>query len=128
MALGLALNAALDGPLGLERALAGLGLGVALFFVPFAFGGMGAGDLKLLAALGALGGPGFVVWCALYAGVAGGAFAVATLLANRRFGQVVAGMAATVLIARRMPGAYSGLKLPFAVPIAFGAVAALALA
>jgi prepilin peptidase CpaA len=127
MALGLAVNAAVDGQSGLARALAGLGLGIALFFVPFAFGGMGAGDLKLLAALGALGGPGFVVWCALYAGIVGGVFAVATLAARRRLTEVVGGMALDV-VTGQVPQPCSGVKLPFAIPIALGAVAALSFA
>lgn len=126
MLVGLAINAAIGGPGGLVRALAGLALGGVLFFIPFAFGGMGAGDLKLLAALGALGGPGFVVWCALYAGIAGGVFALFTLVAKRRLTQVVGGMALD-LFTGQVPQPTSHVKIPFAVPIAFGAIAALVL-
>jgi prepilin peptidase CpaA len=38
----------------------------------FALGGMGAGDVKLLGAVGAWLGPLAVVWVALYSGIAGG--------------------------------------------------------
>ena len=40
---------------GLLQSVEGWLVGVAIFFSPFALGGLGAGDVKLLAALGALG-------------------------------------------------------------------------
>ena len=40
-------------------------LGAALFFLIFALRGMGAGDVKLLAAVGAWLGPAQVIWVAL---------------------------------------------------------------
>jgi prepilin peptidase CpaA len=52
------------------------GIGVALFFTLFALGGMGAGDVKLLGALGAWLGPISVIWVALFAGIAGGVMGV----------------------------------------------------
>ena len=51
-------------------------LGAALFFPMFALRGMGAGDVKLLAALGAWVGPMQVVWLALFASLAGGVMAL----------------------------------------------------
>ena len=44
---------------------------------------MGAGDVKLLAAIGAWLGPWGAVWTALYGAVAGGVMAVAVALARR---------------------------------------------
>jgi prepilin peptidase CpaA len=126
MAVGLALNTVIDGPRGLLMALAGLGLGFALFFIPVVAMGRGAGDLKLLAALGALGGPMFVFWCALFTSIAGGVFALGVLLAKRQLLPVVGGMAVE-LYTGQLPGAYSNIRLPYALPIAAGAVAALAL-
>src|SRR5687767_2369794 len=93
MALGFLVNGVLDGASGILFAGAGLFLGAALFALPVAFLGRGAGDLKLLAAVGALGGPTFVLWCALLTGIAGGVFAVVVLLSKRRLGVVMAGMA-----------------------------------
>ena len=127
MAIGFVMNAVVDGPRGLLWAATGLLLGAALFLIPVAMGGMGAGDLKLLAALGAIGGPVVVFWCAIYASIAGGLMAVAVLVARRRLGTVVAPMA-LALSGRQLPSATSNVRLPFAIPIAFGAVAALALA
>jgi prepilin peptidase CpaA len=57
---------------GAGIALAGWAAGVALFFPVFALGGMGAGDVKLLGAVGAWLGPVAAVWVALYSGIAGG--------------------------------------------------------
>jgi prepilin peptidase CpaA len=127
MAIGLVVNTVVDGPRGLHWAATGLLLGAALFLIPVAMGGMGAGDLKLLAALGAIGGPVFVFWCAICASIAGGVMAVAVLVAKRRFGTVVAPMALAVYT-HQLPSATSNIRLPYAIPIAFGAVAALILA
>jgi prepilin peptidase CpaA len=126
MALGLMLGLIVDGPSGLLNASCGLLLGAALFLIPVAFLGRGAGDLKLLAALGAIGGPGFVLWCALFTGAAGAVFAIAVLISKRRFVSVVGGMALDVISTGR-PVAASNIRLPYAVPIAAGAIAALAL-
>jgi prepilin peptidase CpaA len=61
---------------GLGQAAAGWVVGAAIFIVPFALGGLGGGDVKLLAALGAWLGPADVLWLSLYAGVAGGVLAI----------------------------------------------------
>src|SRR5215210_7805328 len=55
------------GPSGAGTAAAGWLAGVALFFPVFALGGMGAGDVKLLGALGAWLGPVESVWLAMFA-------------------------------------------------------------
>jgi prepilin peptidase CpaA len=126
MAAGLALNALLDGPTGLLWALAGLLLAAALFLIPVALGGMGAGDLKLVAALGALGGPGYAFWCVAFTCIGGGVFAFVVLVARRRFFEVAGGMALAAYT-RQPIQADSGIRLPYALPIAVGAVAALLL-
>src|SRR6187401_3320193 len=61
---------------------AGWAVGIAIFFVPFALGGLGAGDVKLLGALGAWLGPTGIFWAALYTGVAGGVLAIVVALAS----------------------------------------------
>ena len=60
---------------GLGSAM-GWTVGIAIFFVPFALGGLGAGDVKLLGAIGAWLGPMNAVWVGLYAGAAGGVLAI----------------------------------------------------
>jgi prepilin peptidase CpaA len=124
MALGIVLNSFLNGGTGLVFSVMGLVLGVAIFLLPVAAGGRGAGDLKLLAAVGALGGPVFIFWCALFTSMIGGVFAIAVLLAKRRFTTVAGGMILN-LYTQQSPRMDSNIRLPYAIPIALGAVAAL---
>jgi prepilin peptidase CpaA len=126
MVAGLALNTLRDGPMGLLWAAAGLLLAGTLFLLPVALGGMGAGDLKLVAAFGALGGLGYAFWCVAFACIAGGVFGFAVLVARRRFFEVAGGMALAAYT-RQPLQADSGIRLPYALPIAVGAVAALLL-
>ena len=125
MAIGFAANGVDGGLNGLLLSLTGLFLGAVLFALPVAFLGRGAGDLKLIASIGAIGGPVFVFWSALLAGVAGAVFAISVLLARRRFGVVLAEMALD-MTSGHLPAANSNIRLPYAVPIAAGAIAALA--
>ena len=125
MALGIILNGIVDGPSGIAFAATGLLFGALLFVIPVALLGRGAGDLKLLAAVGALGGPTFVIWCAMLTGAAGALFGVVVLLRARRLGEVVAGMTLDAT-AGHFPAARSCIRLPYAVPIAAGAVLTLA--
>ena len=67
---------------GFGLSVAGWAVGLALFLPLFLLRGMGGGDLKLLAALGAWVGPGTVIWVALWSSIAGGVFALALALAR----------------------------------------------
>ena len=61
---------------GTSSAVAGWFAGAAAMFIPFALGGLGAGDVKLLAALGAWLGPVNAIWLAAYAAIAGAVLGV----------------------------------------------------
>ena len=61
---------------GLGHALGGLVVGLAVFLMPFALGGLGGGDVKLVAALGAWLGPSDALWLALYTALSGGVLAL----------------------------------------------------
>jgi prepilin peptidase CpaA len=74
--VAIAFHAATDGLPGLATSTGGWVLGAALFFPMFALRGMGAGDVKLLAAVGAWLGPADVIWVALITSVAGGVLGV----------------------------------------------------
>ena len=73
---GLVFQFATGGVEALGQASLGWLLGAFVFLLPFALGGLGGGDVKLLAALGAWLGPADAFWLALYTGVAGGVMAV----------------------------------------------------
>lgn len=70
------------GGAGLTRSLLGAAIGFALLLLPYFMGGMGAGDVKLLAVIGAFGGVFFVFTSFIYAAVIGGIIS-AFLLARR---------------------------------------------
>jgi prepilin peptidase CpaA len=71
------LHGYLGGWNGIGLSLAGWIVGLALFLPFFALGGLGAGDVKLLAAVGACVGPLAAVWVALFTMVVGGFMALA---------------------------------------------------
>ena len=95
---------------------------------------MGAGDVKLLAALGAWAGPGDAVWMALYAGIAGGVFAVVVALGRGYLREMLSNLWG-LLMFWRVVGVQPhpeltlrtgrGPRLPYAFPITAGAVAML---
>lgn len=67
---------------GATTALYGYLVGLALFLPFFLLGGMGAGDVKLVAAIGAWLGPVQAVWVVLLTSIAGGVLAIAVALAH----------------------------------------------
>lgn len=81
---GLLLNSLFSGTGGVLFSLGGLGVGMGLLIVPFIFGGFGAGDVKLMGAIGALKGTLFVFKVFLATGVTGGVLAVLVLVKQRR--------------------------------------------
>ena len=84
LACGLVYHVARHGPVGLLMAASGAALGFVAFLLFYLLGGMGGGDLKLMAGFGALLGPSLVWIAALLACVIGGALAAVSLLFNRR--------------------------------------------
>lgn len=119
-AAGLALGFALNGPGGLWLGLQGLLLGLGLLFIPYLGGHVGAGDVKLLGAIGALKGPSFVLYAGLWGAVAGGVLALAVLA--RRGCLWVSLRHVGLCLAYRNTGAVnlSGAGMPYALPIAAG--------
>jgi len=76
---GLAYNFMGYGLSGLADGVLGMLLGCAFLILPYLWGGMGAGDVKALAALGAWLGPWLTVFLFCYMGIAGGVIALGYL-------------------------------------------------
>ena len=80
--LGFALQAWYGGLHGVLASLAGAGLGLGIFIALYIAGGMGAGDVKLFSAVGALVGPQALIVVFVFTGLLGGITA-AGLAASR---------------------------------------------
>src|SRR5213593_647391 len=117
MILGITLNTAFLGTAGLLDSLAGLGITVGVLLWPFAMGGIGGGDVKMMGAIGALLGPRLALM-GLGAGVIlGGAVMVWHLARQGRLREKVMGTATMFQAA---------VALPYSVPLGVGTLAALA--
>jgi prepilin peptidase CpaA len=77
---GLIYSLAAHGWMGLLSGILGLALGFGFLLIPYLLGGMGAGDVKALAALGAWLGPWGTVFLFCYMGIAGGLMALGVLI------------------------------------------------
>src|SRR4029079_6643496 len=89
-AVGLGLAAAGIGRVGLGAALLGCLLGLAFMMPGHIFGATGAGDVKLLAAAGALLGPKDTIFAFLYTAIAGGVLAVLVAIVRHRLNETLA--------------------------------------
>ncbi|SOC37258.1 A24 family peptidase [Ureibacillus acetophenoni] len=85
---------------GLWFSFSGFILGLVLLLIPFLFGGMGAGDVKLMAAIGALMGTVFVFHTFLFTALIGGVISIFILLRRMNIKQVIAHMYMTFIVFR----------------------------
>ena len=83
IALGFFLNFLGNSWSGLIFAFLGLLIGMGLLMLPYLFGGMGGGDVKLMGALGALLGSYSILNVFLFASLAGGAIAIVVAIAHK---------------------------------------------
>lgn len=65
---------------GLTEAFLGTAVGLGILLIPYLLGGMGAGDVKLLAVIGGIKGLSFVLMASIYMALAGGIMAILFLL------------------------------------------------
>lgn len=135
---GLALHLGLNGWQGLGNAvLAGL-MAASGFLLLYIAGGMGAGDVKLMAAVGSLAGLASLETMLLTIVLAGAVMAIVLAIYHQRLQQtlrrameLLAGRPIHISAWTGEPGAAesgaaeSGLQMPFAVPIAFGCVCSM---
>lgn len=115
----------LGGAPGGLAALGGLAVGLAALMPFYALGGLGAGDVKLMAAAGSLlGAPLISLHAVLYTAIAGGVFSLVYWIAKE--GWQVAVTEALQLLRRRRGQrvAASGLRLPYALAISTGSLVA----
>jgi prepilin peptidase CpaA len=135
-AAGAALVAAamMGGVAALGSSAAGWAIGLALWLPIYALGGMGAGDVKLIAAIGAWLGPLGALHAALYAGIAGGILAVVVACATGCVRQTYSNVHMLILhwrVAGFSPQAQLTLdtatspRLAYAVPTLVGTVVAI---
>ncbi|WP_147534436.1 A24 family peptidase [Bacillus marasmi] len=83
MAIGLTYHTITAGWAGFSFSGLGLLLGLGLLFIPYLLDGMGAGDVKLLAAIGALKGTAFVFGAFLFTAIIGGIIALMILIGKK---------------------------------------------
>lgn len=135
-ALGLALQTYFFGLSGLGWALAGLAVGFATLIVPWAMHGMGAGDVKLMAAIGAWLGPILTLWSFCAGAIIGGVAAVVMIVSTKRAVHAVTNMQTIMTKMRRLDtafGEFGGAKtfgstsqlLPYGVPLTAGTIGVL---
>jgi prepilin peptidase CpaA len=132
--LALAAHGVVDGWSGAAISVGGWLVGVAAFLPFFALGGLGAGDIKLLGAIGAWLGPVAAIWVALFSGIAGGVMAIVVAASAgylvRAFSNLWV-LLATWRIAGIRPApeltlaVNSGPRLAYAVPVLAGLVMTL---
>ena len=112
LAGGIAMNAIFGGLPGISASIAGCVLGFVLMFMLHVFGAMGAGDVKLFAAIGAVTGAHLVVPTFLVVILTGGLLAIISII---RSGMVVTTMHRVLQI---FVGMLPGWQMPkFAVPV-----------
>lgn len=113
------------GALGVRTSLLGALVGLGLLLPLYLLRAMGAGDVKLLAALGAFAGPVEIVSLALVIFVAGGLLAIARLVWTRKL-RFVLGNVALILVSLGSgerafdPASQSGGRMPYGMAFAGG--------
>lgn len=127
-AAALVFHAVAPGGHGLVGAAIGLAVGLLVLLPPFALGAMGAGDVKLMAALGAWLGWQPVIFVFLYGSIAGGILGIGIALANNYLRQAFRNIR-TLLLHWAVAGIKplpaltleaAALRMPYALPIAVG--------
>ena len=135
---GFVWNAISTGVPGLAVAAAGLGLGFVLYMPLYVIRGRRAGDVKLLAAAGAIAGPVNCFWIFLLTAILGGVIVLFFIVIRGRTGQTCFSVAWIVRDLLHFKAPYKsseeldvttdkGLRVPHAALMAVGAVAFIAI-
>lgn len=117
--------------------IAGLVLGFSLMLPGFMIGGVGGGDVKLMAAIGSLKGPTFVLNVFIFSTLCGGLLAIISAVRDRRLGRMLIDTwfylrsLGTSIVTRRnmvsvtLPTADKAAVLPYGVAIFAGTLLVL---
>jgi prepilin peptidase CpaA len=131
---GLLYGAWSHGGAGLVWALAGTAVGLASLLPLYAIGGMGAGDVKLMAGVGAWMGPAITLWAFATATIVGGVMAVAMVAWSGQYVrhwvqlQSIGREILTVRNPEKLAATAAARKptmmlLPYGIPLAVGSIA-----
>ena len=132
LALGFVLNLFLYSTEGLKNAGYGLGLAMLIYLPLFVLRGMGAGDVKLMAAIGAIVGPGNWLRIFIFTAVMGGFVAILFILYRGALGSAMKNIGRILMSSIRGQAPYQnhpeldvtsgkGMSLPHGAIIALGA-------
>jgi prepilin peptidase CpaA len=134
LAAGLSVNAIFGGLSGAASSAGGCLLAFGLMFMLHVFGAMGAGDVKLFAAIGSVIGAKLVVPTFLVVLLVGGLLAVVTMVRGRvvretlwRVVQIFAGLLPGWEMPRFSVPAERRMTIPYGVAITFGSLISLAI-
>lgn len=114
---------------GIGQSFAGLGLGLLIYGLLFWMGGMGMGDVKLCAAIGAWIGPGQLLIALVITGIVGGVMAIGWAIAGGFLGELLKGTGTVIFDwKKRRMGVHPDFalsnpkarKMPYAPAIAIG--------
>ncbi|MEE8386573.1 MAG: A24 family peptidase [Dehalococcoidia bacterium] len=122
---------------GLSTGLLGMLVGFGLLILLWAVHGMGAGDVKFMAALGAWLGPQCTFYAVIVGGLAGGVIALAMILYQRSWRQASSNLGVLMMKMGSMKTAFSefgsatnmngsNAVLPYAIPLSIGTLVVLA--
>nr|WP_255570547.1 prepilin peptidase [Cohnella sp. CFH 77786] len=131
--LAIGVHALTEGRAGLVFSLLGFAAGLCILLLPYLLGGMGAGDVKLLALVGALKGTGFVLETSVYMALFGAAIALGIVLFKKGIRERLRFIGYTFICLqfRMLPrwegGIWTSGAYPYGVAIAGGAVICLGL-
>jgi prepilin peptidase CpaA len=106
-------------------------VGLSLLLIPYVLGGMGAGDVKLMAAIGSMTGPIFVLNAFVYIALIGGGIALFLIMKKRGFWFSIKSFFFTITFLRGSLGSMlipkekeSSILFPYGIAIVSGTVCA----
>ncbi|MCM3765806.1 prepilin peptidase [Neobacillus niacini] len=126
-------NSLIAGYEGFLFSAKGFFVGLIVFLIPYLLGGMGAGDVKLMAAIGALMGTSFVFYSFIYTGLIGGFIAIVLIVKNNGLKNLIKSLIFNVVFFRSNLGSIifpigkekSRILFPYGIAIVLGTLCTL---